>query len=221
MDVYDAVTSRRSVRRFLDTPVPDDLLTRVVSTALRAPSCANLQPWNAYVVSGAALSALKDRVRERIDAGDRGDPPQVPPYPSPLSTVYEQRLREMGATRYGALGIAHDDWDARLVVRAENWQCFGAPAALFVYLDEALLPPQWMDVGIFLQTVMLLVRSESLDSCAQIAWAEYHQTVADVLAPPHDHVLATGMAIGYADPDEPTVSMPRANPGEVVTFLSD
>jgi nitroreductase len=78
-----------------------------------------------------------------------------------------------------------------------------------------------MDAGIFLQTVMLLLLSEGLDSCAQIAWAEYHQTVADVLSLPPDHILASGMAIGYADPDGPMVSMPRANLGDLVTFLSD
>jgi nitroreductase len=82
-----------------------------------------------------------------------------------------------------------------------------------------MLAPQWMDVGVFLQTVMLLLRAEGLDSCPQIAWAEYHRTVAEIIEPPDGHVLACGMSIGYPDPDEPQPATPRAPLSEVVTFL--
>jgi nitroreductase len=90
---------------------------------------------------------------------------------------------------------------------------------LFCYLGEQMLPPQWMDAGIFLQSVMLLLRAEGLDSCPQIAWAEYHRTVAEVIKPPDGHFLACGMSIGYADPQEPQPPMPRAPLSEVATFL--
>jgi nitroreductase len=90
---------------------------------------------------------------------------------------------------------------------------------LFCYLDEKMLQPQWMDAGIFLQSVMLLLRAEGLDSCPQIAWAEYHRTVAEVIEPPSGHVLSCGMSIGYADPQKPPAPMPRALLPEVVTFL--
>lgn len=125
----------------------------------------------------------------------------------------------MGERRYGAVGIARGDEEGRARVRAGNWECFGAPAALFCYLDELMLPPQWMDAGIFLQSVMLLLRAEGLDSCPQIAWAEYRRTVAAVIKPPAGHLLACGMSIGYADPNEPHPSTPRAPLSEVVTFL--
>jgi nitroreductase len=125
----------------------------------------------------------------------------------------------MGQRRYGAVGIAAGDKEARARIRARNWECFGATTALFCYLDERMLPPQWMDAGIFLQSVMLLLREEGLDSCPQIAWAEYHRTVAEVIEPTNGHVLACGMSIGYADPQEPHAPMPRAPLSEVVTFL--
>lgn len=219
MNVYEAVRSRRSVRGFLGRPVPDAVLTRVLSAALRAPSGGNLQPWQVYLLSGSRLEDLKSRVRRRIAAGDSGDPPPVRPYPAALPATYAQRLTDMGERRYGAVGISLEDKDGRARVRARNWDCFGAPIALFCYLDEGMLPPQWMDAGIFLQSVMLLLRAEGLDSCPQIAWAEYHRTVADVIKPPNGHVLACGMSIGYADPLEPQPAMPRAPLSEVVTFL--
>jgi nitroreductase len=219
MNVYEAVRSRRSVRGFLSRPVPPATLGRVLAAALRAPSGGNLQPWRVYLLSGARLDDLKSRVRRRVSAGDSGDPLPVPPYPAVLPASYAQRLADMGERRYGAVGVARDDRNGRARVRARNWECFGAPVALFCYLDERMLPPQWMDTGIFLQSVMLLLRAEGLDSCPQIAWAEYHRTVAKVIGPPAGHVLACGMSIGYADPQEPQPSMPRAPLSEVISFL--
>jgi len=219
VDVYEAARSRRSVRGFLGRPVPATVLTRVLSTALRAPSGGNLQPCRVYLLSGARLEDLKSRVRRRIAAGDSGDPLQVQPYPAALPTIYAQRLADMGERRYGAAGIAREDKEGRARIRARNWECFGAPTALFCYLDERMLPPQWMDAGIFLQSVMLLLRAEGLDSCPQIAWAEYHRTVGEVINPPDDHILACGMSIGYADPRQHQPPMPRALLSEVATFL--
>ena len=220
MDVYEAMRSRQSVRGFLDRPVPSDVLQRVLSTALHAPSGGNLQPWHIYVVSGAMLGDLKTRVRRRIAAGDAGDQPPVPPYPLPLPACYARRLEDMGARRYAAVGVARDDRDARARVRAGNWECWGAATALFCYLDRNMHPPQWMDAGMFLQSVMLLARAEGMDSCPQIAWAEYHQTVAEVIRPPDTLALACGMSIGYADPDIPRPVMPRMLLSEAVTFAS-
>jgi nitroreductase len=219
VNVYEAVRSRQSVRGFLGRPVPAAALARVVSAALQAPSGGNLQPWRLYLLSGSRLEDLKSRVRGRIAAGDSGDPLLVQPYPADLPAIYAQRLADAGERRYGAAGIARGDIQGRARIRARNWECFGAPAALFCYLDEQMQPPQWMDAGIFLQSVMLLLRAEGLDSCPQIAWAEYRRTVGEVIKPPGGHVLACGMSIGYADPSEPRPPMPRAPLTEVVTFL--
>jgi nitroreductase len=220
VNVYEAVRSRRSVRGFLGRPVPAVVLTRVLSAALRAPSGGNLQPWRLYLLSGSRLEDLKSRVRHRVAAGDSGDPLPVQPYPAALPDIYAQRLADAGGRRYGVAGIAREDKEGRARIRAGNWECFGAPAALFCYLGEQMLPPQWMDAGIFLQSVMLLLRAEGLDSCPQIAWAEYHRTVAEVIRPPEGHVLACGMSIGYADPNEPQPPMPRAPLSEIATFLN-
>lgn len=220
MDVYEAVRSRRSVRGFLDKPVPDEVLTRVLTTALRAPSGGNLQPWRVYVLSGAKLAELKYLVRQRIAEGDTGDALAVLPYPDELPERYARRINELGALRYGAVGIAREDLAGRERVRVRNWDFFGAPVGLFCYLDERMLSPQWLDAGMFLQTVMLLLRAEGLDSCAQIAWGRYHRSVTEIAEPPAGHVLGCGMSIGYADPDEPRPAIPRAELDEVVTFRS-
>jgi nitroreductase len=218
VDVYEALRSRRSVRGFLNRQVPLDVLRRVLTAALHAPSGGNLQPWHVYVVSGARLDDLKTRVRRRVAAGDPGDQPPVPPYPLPLPGCYARRLDDMGARRYAAVGVARDDQDGRARVRAGNWECWGATSALFCFVDEVMLPPQWLDAGMFLQSVMLLLRAEGVDTCPQIAWAEYHRTVAEVIQPPDGLVLACGMSVGYADPDVPRPEMPRMRLSDAVTF---
>ncbi|WP_077086126.1 nitroreductase [Mycobacterium rhizamassiliense] len=219
MDVYEAVASRHAVRAFLDRPVEPEVLSRVLTAAAHAPSGGNLQPWHIYVLSGDPLSRLKERIAARVAAGDRGDALEVPLYPDPMGTPYRERLSDFGKRRYGSLGIAQDDLAARARVRAGNWNCFGASTALFCYLDRNMPPPQWGDAGMYLQTVMLLLRSEGLDSCPQIAWAEYHRTIAEVIEPPQERVLYCGMSIGYADPEPPAPRMPRAPLSDTVTFL--
>jgi nitroreductase len=155
----------------------------------------------------------------RVAAGDRGDALEVATYPASLGSPYRERLEGFGKLRYDALGINHDDHVARARVRAGNWECYGASTALFCYLDRDMPPPQWGDAGMYLQTVMLLLRSEGLHSCPQIAWAEYHRTVAEVIEPPPQRILYCGMSIGYIDPASAPPSIPRAPLSETVTFL--
>jgi nitroreductase len=217
LDVYEAVTSRRAVRAFTDTPVPHPVLEKVLTAAARAPSGANLQPWHAYVLTDAPLAELKKRTADRVATGDPGDAREYEMYP-PLTSPYSERRFAAAGQRYAALGIRREDRAARHQAVAANWNCFGAPAALFCYVDRGMGRAQWADLGIYLQTVMLLLRAEGLHSCTQMAWSIYRETVAEVVGPPAELMLFCGMSIGYADPAAPVVPTDRA---ETVTFLGD
>ncbi|MQY37101.1 Chloronitrobenzene nitroreductase [Streptomyces sp. RB17] len=219
MDVYEAVRSRRAVRGFTDRDVPREALERVLSAAAWAPSGSNLQPWHAYAVTGAPLAEIKKRAGERLAAGDPWDEPEYEQYPPALKSPYRERRSAFGEQRYGALGIAREDMEGRQRAASANWDCFGAPAALFCYIDRDLGRPQWSDVGMYLQTVMLLLRAEGLHSCPQMAWAKFHKTVAEVLSPPDDLVLFCGMSIGFEDATVRDARTGRAPLDETVTFV--
>ncbi|WP_275561158.1 nitroreductase [Streptomyces sp. 5-6(2022)] len=219
MDVYEAVTSRRAVRGFTDRRVPREVLERVLSAAAWAPSASNLQPWHAYVLTGGPLAELKQRAGERLAAGDPWDAPEYEQYPPALKSPYRERRSAFGEQCYGALGVAREDLEARQRAASANWQCFGAPAALFCYIDRDLGAPQWSDVGMFLQTVMVLLRAEGLHSCTQMAWAKYHKTVAEIVSPPEGLILFCGMSIGYEDVAVSRPRTGRAPLGETVTFV--
>jgi nitroreductase len=219
MDVYEAVTSRRAVRGFTDRHVPKEVLERVLSAAAWSPSGSNLQPWNTYVVTGAPLAELKKRAGERVAAGDPWDEREYEMYPPELKSPYRERRSAFGHERYSALGVAAEDWEARQRAASANWDSFGAPAALFCYIDRDLGPPQWSDVGMYLQTVMLLLRAEGLHSCTQMAWSVYRKTVAEVLSPRDGLILFCGMSIGYEDVTVRYTRTGRAPLEETVTFV--
>jgi nitroreductase len=219
LDVYEAVTSRRAVRAFTDRPVLRPTLERVVSAAAWAPSASNLQPWHAYVLTGDPLAELKKRAGERVATGEAWDEPEYEMYPPALKSPYRERRSAFGEQRYGALGIAREDIEARQRAASANWDAFGAPAALFCYIDRDLGPAQWSDVGMYLQTVMLLLRAEGLHSCTQMAWAKYHRSVAEILSPPDELILFCGMSIGFEDATADPTRTGRAPLEETVTFV--
>ncbi|GAA3772431.1 nitroreductase [Streptomyces coacervatus] len=219
MDVYEAVTSRRAVRGFTDRPVPRETLERVLSAAAWSPSGSNIQPWHAYVLTGDPLAEVKKRAGERLAAGHPWDEAEYEQYPPALKSPYGERRSAFGAQRYGALGIARKDLEAHRRAASANWDCFGAPAALFCYIDRDMGSPQWSDVGMYLQTVMLLLRAEGLHSCPQMAWAKFHRSVAEVLSPPDELMLFCGMSIGFEDRTADRVHTGRAPLDETVTFV--
>lgn len=200
MTVSEAVASRRSIRAFLDTPVDIASLRDLIARAGRAPSGGNLQPWQVHVVQGDAMTRLKALMAERVAEAPMGEGAEYAVYPADMAPHFETRRRGVGTAMYQALGIARDDRDRRRAVFADNFRFFGAPVGLFCHIERTHGPPQWSDCGMFLQTLMLLLREAGLDSCPQEAWAMYPRTVDTFLGVGAGHMLFTGMAIGFRDP---------------------
>ena len=203
MDVTEAVVSRRSVRGFLPTPIDPALLRRILETASRAPSGGNLQPWHIDVVGGAELDRLKAIMAKRVPEAPTGEPTEYDVYPKELPEPYRSYRFQVGEDLYGALGIPRENKLARMMWFARNFQFFGAPVALFCTVARTMGPPQWSDLGMYLQTVMLLLREAGLDSCPQECWAIYPNTVRAFLGTPPERMLFTGMAIGWQDVSDP------------------
>lgn len=199
MNVTNAVASRRSVRAFLDRPIPADTIREVLALAARAPSGGNLQPWRLFVLTGETLGSLKKAMQARLLEAPQDEPVEYDIYPRQLVEPYRALRFELGEQLYALLGIARENKLGRQEQFARNFDFFGAPAGLFCYVDRQMGRPQWADLGMYLQTVMLLLRERGLDSCPQEAWSMYHRTVAALLSPPDDWMLFCGMAIGFAD----------------------
>ena len=198
ISVSQAVDQRRSVRAFRGDPVPAEIVRDILERAARAPSGGNLQPWRVYALAGEALERFKALAAERLAAQPREEP-EYHVYPPELWEPFRSRRFQAGADLYATIGIEREDRQGRLAQFAKNAQFFGAPVGLFFCLERRLGPPQWSDLGMYMQTVMLLAVERGLATCAQEYWAALPRTVAEFLQLPQDHMLFSGMALGYED----------------------
>lgn len=219
--MYEAVASRRAVRAFSGEPVPRGVLERVLAAARRAPSSGNLQPWRLYAVSGEPLAELKREATGRALAGDPGDEREYPMYPDAMGgPAYLDRFVAAAGVRYRELGIERDDPERPMKIAALNSGAFGAPVVLFCYLDRVMGPGQWADAGMYLQTVMLLLRAEGLHSCPQVMWTMYRETVGRIVGAGEERVLLCGVSVGYeARGGGPRPRTARADLAETVGFV--
>jgi nitroreductase len=201
MSVDEAIETRRSVRGFLPDPVPEATVRHILEVAARAPSGTNIQPWQVYVVAGEA----RDRVvSEVLAARDRNEGSwHYTYYPKKWREPYLGRRRKLGWDLYGLLGIVKGDKEGMSRHFGHNFTFFDAPVGLFFALDEDMELGSWLDIGMFIENVMIAARGQGLDTCPQAAWVEYHQTVHRVIGIPDTQKLVCGMALGYEDKSAP------------------
>lgn len=195
MNVSEACLRRSSVRAFKPDPVPGAVVREILELAHRgAPSGGNLQPWRVYALSGQALASFKSQI-----AAKPFETTEYDVYPPRLWDPYRRRRYECGEDLYACVGIPRDDKPARLKQLARNAEFFDAPVALFFCIDRRLGPPQWADLGMYMQTVMLLAVERGLDTCAQEFWAAYPKAIARALELPEELMVFAGMAMGTRD----------------------
>ncbi len=219
MNVSQAVETRRSVRAFLDKPVDMAIVRRVLDLARLAPSGCNFQPWRATVLSGKKLRELQDAMA----ASKPQDPIEYSWSEPEQSPEHLQRLKELGGIMYNAMGIERGDKSAREEFARQNIYSFDAPVVMMVHFERFMGPPQWSDVGMWLQTIMLLLREEGLHSCPQEWMAQYARLIkSHIGVSDEEQILFCGLAIGYGDMDAPVnnFSRPRVPLEEQVKFIS-
>ena len=203
MSVTEAVASHRSVRAFLDRAVAPDQVAAILRQAARAPSGGNMQPWTVHIVEGRRLAALKALMRRRCAESPDGESMTSAFYPEDLAPTFQGRRARSAKLMYEASGIDPLNTASRQAWIYENFQFFGAPLGLFVLTDRRFGVHQRLDLGIYLQTAMLLLREAGLESCCQTIWAMFEASVLAFLAAPAGLTLIAGMAVGYGDPDAP------------------
>ncbi len=197
-----AIASRRSVRGFLPDPVPTATIRDLLALAGRAPSGSNIQPWKVHVVTGAALA----RLTAALSAAHESDVPEAREYeyyPVTWREPYLGRRRSLGWQLYGLAGIEKGDKAGARRQLGRNFTFFGAPVGLVFTIGRDLEQGSWLDYGMFLQTLMLAARGRGFDTCPQAAIASYPGVVRGELGIPQSETVVCGMALGFADPDEP------------------
>ncbi len=201
--LFHAIETRQSVRAFEPTPVPKDIIERLLELAARAPSGTNMQPWQTRVLTGDSLASLTQRVCTAFDSNPKGHDSEVRYYPEKWFEPYVGRRRKVGWDLYGLLDIAKGDKAKMHAQHRKNFTFFGAPVGMMFTIHRDLATGSWLDYGMFLQTLMLAARAFDLHTCPQAAWADFHPEVRDELKLADEEVVVCGMALGYADQSAP------------------
>ena len=197
MNVTHAMKERRSVRAFLPKSPSADEVHQLIADAAQAASGGNLQPWRVVALTGQPLKDLTDAITA-AEPQDESVPNQS--YPPNLWEPYRSRRFKNGEDLYKSIAIPRENKAARLEQLAKNGQFFGAPVGVLVFADERMGYAQWVDLGIYLQSFMLLATERGLATCAQGFWRRYGNTVEQVLKAPEPYRVAYGIALGYEDP---------------------
>lgn len=203
MNVSEAVVSRKTVRAFRPDPVPRALVEEILTKALRAPSGGNLQPWRMYMMMGKAREDFLKRVEEARQVSPMGEKGEYSVYPPDITEPYRTRRFRVGEQLYATIGIPREDKPARIKQFQKNYQFFGAPVGIIFTMDRQMQQGQWADLGMFMQTIMLLAREYGLDTCAQEAWSSWSRIIREFFSVPENEMIFCGLAVGYADEAAP------------------
>jgi nitroreductase len=202
--VDDAILSRRSVRAFLPTPVDRVTVEKLLQIASRAASGSNIQPWRVHVFAGEVREKLTKAILDAV-ARDGFEPYQREwnYYPVNWREPYLARRRKIGWDMYSLLGVAKGDFEGTQQARLRNYEFFGAPVGMIFTLDEDLEIGSWLDLGIYLGSLMVAARGHGLHTCPQAAFADFHKIIRPILNIPEKEIIICGMALGHIDPDAP------------------
>jgi len=218
--VTDAVLSRHSCRAFTSQAVDLNVVRELIAAARYAPSGGNLQPWSVHVLAGHTMARFRATMAPKIEASPLGKTSEYHVYPPNLQEPYRSRRFKVGEDLYREIGIKREDKPGRVRQFARNFDFFGAPVGMFFLIDRTLGPPQWSDLGMFIQTLMLLARERGLETCPQEAWASWHEEVTRFIGSSPEMMLFCGLGMGYGDYSAPInrLRSDRAPLEEFATF---
>ena len=197
MTLNDLLKNRYSVRAFIEKPVPDELIKSIFNLAQLSPSNCNVQPWQIHVVSGNTKDALKDNLLKAVMSGNEPNPE----FDWKVRYTGTHRDRQYGSANalYSSMNIERSDKNSRLMALVRNWEFFNAPHAVFFTMEKYLNIMGAVDMGIYAQTLALLLSQNGIASCFQGALGQFPDPVKELLKIPEDIGILFGMSFGYPD----------------------
>lgn len=208
LSVDAVLRARRAVRAYLPEPLARETVREILAVAASAPSNSNTQPWRVHALAGEPLRALGRELAEAFRRGDFAPPAH---FPDPLPAAFGARQSEFALRYYGTLGIDRGDTAARAAQTERNFRFFGAPVGLVFGIDARLARHSWLDLGLYVQNVMIAAKARGIDTCPQVSLAPFHAVIARHLPMAPEEITVCGMAMGFGDPRAAVnrMAMPR------------
>jgi nitroreductase len=200
-DVDRIIRGRFASRAFTSRPVPRQTVIDILDVARFAPSGANIQPWRVYVVGGTKKDEISRALTRAHHKARDQHASEYQYYAAQLPEPYSSRRSQFGQRFYGSLGIQQSDTAGRARQTAKNYGFFGAPVGLIITIDRRLQVGSWLDLGMFIQNVMIAAGARGLQTCPQETFSKYHALLRNLLPIPPEEMVVCGMSIGFAEPD--------------------
>lgn len=203
MELVDAIKTRRSIRGFKQTSVPEDTIKEILDLARMAPSATNCQPWEFIVLTGESLEKAG---RVNIEQSNQGavislDIPVCPP--NELPSPYIDRQNALARDLFGSANIERSDKEGRREWQSRGKRFFDAPAAILVCADEKIYNKRHqislIDIGIVTQTIALLATKHGLGTCIQQDTVFFPDVLRQALGIPQSKRLLVAICVGYPD----------------------
>ena len=233
-EISSFLSSRRTTRDFLPTPIPQEILDQILTDALTAPSWSNTRPFKVAVASGEVRNRISADFLERWNTVARqtkrgfigklallinrtGLPTSNGLVAKPYHADLKPASMRLGAELFGTLGIARDDRDARDAWWGTNYNFYGAPTELFIYIHKSLGIFAASDAGLMMENLMLSAHAHGLGACAQGAVAIWDDAVRKEFDIPKNYRLLCGIALGYpTDKKDNTFKAHRISPADLI-----
>jgi nitroreductase len=215
------IQGRFASRAFTGRPVPQRTIADILDVARFAPSGANIQPWHVYVVGGAKKDEISCALLKAHNEARDQHTSEYQYYAVELPEPYLSRRHQFGRLFYGSLDIQQSDSAGRARQTAKNYGFFGAPVGLIVTIDRRLQVGSWLDLGMFIQNVMIAAGARGLQTCPQETFEKYHALLRKLLPIPPEEMVVCGMSIGFAEDDCLTTGslMPKVAVEEFAQFI--
>ncbi len=221
MDVEVAIRTRRSVRGFTSQRVPTERILNIFELAQRSPSNCNIQPWRIFVASGAA----RDRLRQAmVEQAMQGIPPNPDfEYPDRFDEPFRKHQIACAVTLFNEMGIGRDDKQGRNRALLRNFELFDAPHVAFLGMNKQFKEPVALDLGIYLQTLMLAMTANGIACCPQGSMRSYPDIVRREFDISPEIGILVGLSFGYEDPSVAAnrARIDRSPLSENVVFKND
>jgi nitroreductase len=221
VEAVDGIIKRRfACRAFTSRAVPRQIIADILDVARFAPSGANIQPWQVYAVAGAKQAEMTTALLQAHEETREQHASEYQYYALRLPELHASRRDQFGRLFYGSLGIEQSDTAGRARQTAKNYDFFGAPAGLIITIDRRLQIGSWLDLGMFIQNVMIAAGARGLQSCPQETFSKYHALLRDLLPIPPEQMVVCGISIGFAEDETVRTGslMPKAAVEEFAQF---
>ena len=221
MKFDEVVRGRRSIRGYLEKPVPEALIREILELAMRAPSSLNSQAWNFYVVTGDVL----DRIRQGNEERNLAGVPHSREFR--LGPSYEGVLRErqieIAKQLFGAMKIERENKEKRNEWVLRGFRQFDAPVAIIVTYDRSIYGSDLaaFDCGGVTNCLVNAAWSRGLGCVINSQGIMQSPVVRVEAGISDDQVIQMCIAVGWPDDTFPAnaVISNRKSVDEAATFL--